>query len=89
MALELESEVALGRVDPEVACGATKTVAVDWPPELCCERMRFVDALVTMKDDESPPPRMRSVEVESPVVVGRRSTKSEYGRVEHPKFHAV
>lgn len=29
------------------------------------------------------------VDVESPVTLGRSSTKSEYGTVEHPKFHAV
>lgn len=78
--------------EPEVALadGATNSVGVlDTPVAELWDRIRVVDPTDTAIEDPPPPLSRTSVVVESPEVVGMRSTKNEYGAVEHPKFQAV
>lgn len=85
--LEVALEVAL---ELRLAPGATKTVSVTaWLVGEIWERIKLVVGAASVIEDPPPPLTTTSVDDESPVTVGSRSTKSVYGRVEHPKLYAV
>lgn len=86
LALEVRLDPPATRLDPP----ATRTaVELAWSVDETWVTTMFVVATDTAIEDPPFPAKTTSVDVESPVTVGRSSTYQEYETVEQPRFHAV